>query len=411
MQYCGEDVTEIQVKPDGCWRVKPDSERGVLAQWHNADGTLCVPAEGEVKPKIDVLKQVKQEGISECHSSLKLQIKNRNGVWEVSKPDGLNIFTPGNNRLQDKFEDPGQQVIMSSSATGSGRDGEDASVNQDGGGNFDFPTNPGPELDSISLNIDNTYPFPERNTSAPMGDAEVIVLSDSEEENDHIISSGALYNHSRADSGGISFPIPTGIPDSYPEDCTAGPGGSSCLGLFSATDDDFGMPGSLWQLPTGGQSGPGFQFFGADVSDALADLQHNPMNCPTSMNGYTLGPEAAMGSGALVPDSSIGRSDTDMNDGLVDNPLAFSGDDPSLQIFLPTRSSDASAPTDLRSQAGVSNGIRTDDWISLSLGGSSGGHVESPAPNGLNTRQQLPSKDGSDMESLTDTGLFLFFNC
>ena len=46
MQSCGEDVTEIQVKPDGCWRVKPKNERGILAQWHNADGTLCPLVEG-----------------------------------------------------------------------------------------------------------------------------------------------------------------------------------------------------------------------------------------------------------------------------------------------------------------------------------------------------------------------------
>ncbi|XP_034687571.1 E3 SUMO-protein ligase SIZ1 isoform X2 [Vitis riparia] len=400
MQSCGEDVTEIQVKPDGCWRVKPENERGILAQWHNADGTLCPLAEGEFKPKMDVLKQIKQEGISECHSSLKLQIKNRNGVWEVSKPDEMNTLTC--NRLQEKFEDPGQQVIpMSSSATGSGRDGEDPSVNQDGGGNYDFSTNPGIELDSISLNIDNNaYAFPERNTPAPMGDTELIVLSDSEEENDTLMSSGTLYNNSRADAGGINFSIPTGIPDSYAEDPTAGPG----LGLFSTADDDFGMSGSLWPLPPGTQPGPGFQFFATDVSDALADLQHNPINSPTSMNGYTLGPEAVMGSAALVPDPSIGRTDTDMNDGLVDNPLAFGGDDPSLQIFLPTRPSDASVPTDLRNQADVSNGSRADDWISLRLGGSSGGHVESPAANGLNTRQQLPSTDG-DMDSLADTDL------
>lgn len=411
MDCCGEDVTEIQVKPDGSWRVKPEHDRGILAQWHNADGTLCVPAEEEVKPKMDGLKQIKQEGISECHSSLKFQIKNRNGLWKVSRADEMNTPTSVN-RLQKRFEDPGQQVIpMSSSATGSGRDGEDPSVNQDVGGNFDFSTNPGIELDSISLNIDNAYAFPERNSSAPVGDAEVIVLSDSEEEDDTLISSGTLYN-TRPDAGGINFPIPTGIPDSYPEDPTAGPGGSSCLGLFSGPDDDLLMPGSLWHLPPGSQPGPGFQFFGTDtdVSEALADLQQNPINCPTSMNGYALGPETGMGSGALVPDTSFGRTDADMNDGLVDNPLAFGGDDPSLQIFLPTRPSDASVPNNSRNQADVSNGVRTDDWISLRLGGGSGAHVESPVANQLNTRQQVPSKD-SDMDALVDTGLPPNFTC
>ncbi|KAL5581207.1 hypothetical protein UlMin_013649 [Ulmus minor] len=407
MRGCGEDVTEIEVKPDGSWRAKAKSESerrdlGDLWQWHSPDGTLCVPSDGEIKSKTEMLKEVKQEGMSESHPGLKLGMKkNRNGIWEVSKPEDMNA-SAGNR--QDCFGKYEQKVIpMSSSATGSGRDGEDASVNQDGGGNFDF-TNNGVEMDSISLNVESVYGLSDQIPTALAGNAEVIVLSDSDDDNDLFISPH------QTDGSGVAFPVPPVIPDSYPEDPALGTGGN-CLGLFNANDDEFGMP--LWHIPPGNQAGPGFQLFGsdADVTDALVDLQHGSMNCSTSMNGYSLAPETAMGSAALVPDSSIGRSDTDMNDGLVDNPLAFANGDPSLQIFLPTRPSDVSMQSNFRDQADVSNGVRTEDWISLRLGdGASGSNVDSAATNGLNSKQQVPPRDGTSNPVSDPASLILGMN-
>ena len=410
MRHCVEDITEIEVKPDGSWRVKTKTESdhrdaGELGQWHNPDSTLCVPYTGELKSKVE-MKQIKQEGGSEGNAgaSLKLGIrKNCNGFWEVSKPDDMNTSSSG--RLQENFEHHEQKVIpMSSSATGSGRDGEDPSVNQDTGENFDFTSN-GMELDSLSLNVYPTYGFTDQNLSAPLGNAEVIVLSDSDDENDILISSGSVYKSNQNGGATISVPSPE-IADHFLEDPTLGTGGNSCLGLFNA--DEYGMP--LWPLPPGNQAGPGFQLFNSDVSDALVDLPHDPVNCPSSMDGYTLAPETVMRSTCLIPDSSIGRSDTDVNDGLVDNPLAFGREDPSLQIFLPTGPSDASMQSDMRDQADVSNGVRTDDWISLRLGGggATGNHGEAvPSTDRLNSRQQMLSREDC-MDSLAGTGLFRF---
>ncbi|KAJ0020113.1 hypothetical protein Pint_32210 [Pistacia integerrima] len=412
MRDCGEDIAEIEVKPDGSWRVKTKSESerrevGDLALWHFPDGSLCAPVE-EVKPKVETLKHVKQEGVSDGHIGLKLGIrKNRNGLWEVSKPEDVN--TSSGNRLSEKLENHEPKVIpMSSSGTGSGRDDEDPSVNQDGGGTFDF-TNNGIELDSRSLNVDPTYGFTDQNPSAPVANAEVIVLSDSEDENDLLISSGNVYGDNQTDAGGVNFSVPpSGIVDNFPETMgTIGTGGNSCLGLFAANDDDFGMP--LWSLPSGGQGPPGFQLFtsDADVPDALVGLQHGPINCPTQMNGYALAPDTSMGPSSLVSDSAIVQPTPDLSDGLVDNPLAFDREDPSLQIFLPTRPSDVSVQSDLRDQADMSNGIRTEDWISLRLGGgASGGHSEPPAANGLNARQPVQSREGA-MDSLADTASLL----
>ncbi|XP_022731163.1 E3 SUMO-protein ligase SIZ1-like isoform X2 [Durio zibethinus] len=407
MRNCGEDITEIEVKPDGSWRAKAKSENehrelGDLAQWHFPDGTLCGSGSAKANPRAETSKQIKMEGTSEGYTGLKLGIrKNSNGCWEVSKPEDMNTSS-GSRLPQERFEHHEQKIIpMSSSATGSGKDGEDPSVNQDGIGTYDF-TSSGVELESIPLNIDSAYDFPDRNPSAPAGNAEVIVLCDSDEENEILIPSATAYEDNHNDAGGLNFPVaPTGISLPYSEDPSLGPAGH--FGLFP---HEFDMP--LWPLPPETQEGPGFQLFGTDtdVTDALVDLGRNSLNCPSSMNGYTLDPETTMESATLVPGSSIGQTDMDINDGLVDNTL-FGGEDPSLKIFLPTRPSGVSVQSDLRDQADVSNGIRTDDWISLRLGGgASGGHGDSATVNGLNSRQQMPSRDCT-VNSLADTASLL----
>ena len=411
MKNCGEEIAEVEVKPDGCWRVKAknESERqelGTLAQWHHPDGSLIVSTD-EVK-SMENLK-LKQEGLSDSPiAGLKLGIrKNSNGVWEVSKPENTNTSS-GNNRLNEDLENHEHVIIpMSSSATGSGRDGDDPSVNQGGGGHIDHSTTNGIEMDSLCLNnVDLAYEYTAPNTSAQVGGAEVIVLSDSEEDNDLLVTPAIAYKNNRNDAtDGYSVPPPV-IVDSYTEEHNLG--GNSCLGLFP-NDDDFGMS-SLWPLPSGSQAGPGFQLFGsdADVSDALVHLQHDPMNCSSSLNGYALAPDTALGSGGILQESSAGRSVADLNGGLVDNPLAFGGDDPSLQIFLPTRPADSSMHNELRDQANVANGVCTEeDWISLRLGGGAGGNNgDAPTQNGLNSRHQIPTREGAK-NTLDDTGLLL----
>ncbi|KAI4334431.1 hypothetical protein L6164_019126 [Bauhinia variegata] len=409
MRACGEDVTEVEVKPDGSWRVKAKSESerwdlGTLSQWHLPDGTLCISTDGESK-RVETQKQIKQEGISDSPTGLKIGIrKNSNGFWEVSKPEDTNTSS-GNNISKENIGNPQHVVIpMSSSATESGRDGDDPSVNQGGGGHIDFSPNNGMEMDSISLNANSAYGFTEHNTPAPMGGTEVIVLSDSEEENELLISATS-YKNNGTDAGGVAYSVPpSGIADSYVDDPALG---GNSFGLFNANDDEYGMP--LWSLHSGTQGGPGFQLFtsDADVSDALVHLQHGPINCSSSMNGYALAPDATLESKTFIPDSSASRSDPDLNGGLVDNPLAFAGEDPSLQIFLPTRPAESSMQHELRDQADVSNGVCNEDWISLRLGGAaSGSNGEPTTTNGLNSRQQIPSADNAT-DTLADTASLL----
>ncbi|XP_075519888.1 E3 SUMO-protein ligase SIZ1 isoform X2 [Primulina tabacum] len=415
MRTCGEDVTEIEVKPDGSWRVKADGDcrgLGELGLWHLPDGTICAASmENESKPKPD-FKPIKQEVGSDNHAGLKLGIKkNQNGLWELNKPDGMHGI-PLENRFQENFGNKTliQNVIpMSSSATGSGRDGEDGSVNQDGGGNLDFSTANGIDYESFSLNIDPSSGFNDRNPSAPAGDIEVIVLSDSDEEITPLIPSEVVYNNSMSDAGGAPFTGPQdAIPDSYYDNTNLDNGGGTCLGLYSPNDDDFGI--NIWSLPSTSQGVPSFQLFDSDaeVPDPLMDIQHGSLNCSSTMNDFALAAaETGMGPSAFVPESTAQHSD--INNGLLDNPLAVNGNDPSLQIFLPTRPSDTPvAQSNMRDHQDHSHGsIRNEDWISLRLGdGGAAGQVDSATDNGLRRRQQLKSKDGA-LSSLADTASLL----
>ncbi|GER57694.1 DNA-binding protein with MIZ/SP-RING zinc finger [Striga asiatica] len=400
LQKCGEDVAEIEVKPDGSWRAKAEGgdrrALGELGLWHSPDGSICASMEAESKPKPE-LKPVKQEVGSDSNPGLRLGMrKNQNGRWVISPA----------NKTHENFQNSPNVIPMSSSATGSGRECEDASVNQDGGPTtLDFSTVNGVEYESISM-----INAAEANGFVPAGDAagDIIVLSDSDEEEiEPQTSSGAAVvykNSSGPDVGGPQFPsvVQNQIPDPYYENPALGNMGNSCLGLFNVNEDDFGM--NTWSLPSGNQGGAaGFQLFGSDVdvSDALVDMQQHqgPLNCSSSsMNGYTMTAEtAAMGSAALVPESTSGPGQrSNVNDGLIDNPLAFGGNDPSLQIFLPTRPSgmqlnlrDADVPN---SGAG---GVGTEDWISLRLGDGVGGRQGETGPGArVGSGQQVQSGDG-----------------
>ncbi|PIA38617.1 hypothetical protein AQUCO_02700085v1 [Aquilegia coerulea] len=394
MRECGEDVTDIDVKPDGSWRAKNEFERRDLAQWHFPDGSLCVSTDRDVKLNLESLKQVKQEGGSEGHTGLKLGIKkNHNGIWQVSRPDNLQSLS-SESPFEEKFVNQCQKVIpMSSSATGSYRDGEDPSVNQDGAGPFDFSANNGNELDSISLNFDPGYGAANRVPSAPTVNADIIVLSDSEDENENLVSSEGLYGAGQADVNGIQFSVPLpGVPDPYPEEP-----GVSTSGLFPCNGDDIGVP--IWSsLTSGTQGGTGFQLFNTQA-DTIADVHHSSTTCPTSLNGYTLCPDTIESSQQVS--YSVCPSSSNGNGALVDNPLAFGADDPSLQIFLPSRPATVSVQADAREQPELSNGLRSEDWISLRLGGGNGGG-ESLGANGLSSTPHVPSKEASLLLSMTD---------
>ncbi|WMV32521.1 hypothetical protein MTR67_025906 [Solanum verrucosum] len=390
LQTCGEEVSEIEVKPNGSWRAKAEGDRrsiGDLGRWHLPDGTLIESQDIESKPKPGILKHVIQEGGSEsCGLKVGLK-KNRNGLWEINKPEDMQTFPQGDG-VRENVENHVQNIIpMSSSATVSGKEGEDPSVNQDGLVNFDFPTN-GFELETISPNFAPAYGCNDRNPPAPARGAEVIVLSDSDEENEPFISSASIYNNNHTNAPVVSFAgRPKGISASCHDNRTLVNDGNSCLGLFNANDNEFVM--NMWPLPTVNQEGPSFQLFGSA-------MHQGSINRASSTNGYSLAADTGIGSCTLLPESSVDHMNAVMNDGLNNNTVLCDGIQGSLHIFLPLPLN-VSVEADVR-QPGVSTGVHTEDWVSLRLGAGGGSAVA----NGLNSGKPLQTKDSS-LNALADT--------
>ncbi|PQP99383.1 hypothetical protein Pyn_11937 [Prunus yedoensis var. nudiflora] len=206
MLKCGEDITEINVQPDGSWSAKTKGEFSDLVQWHLPDGSLCAAA-----------------------------------------------------------------------ATGSGRD--DEGMNQ----NCNVSANDDNEINSASRNFDPTFAV-MNGGSAQAGNADIIILSDSEEEDVHLVSPGTVYNTLPVGGSGCSLSVPPGFSGSYAQDPALKACASSSLGLFNETGNDIGM--SQYPYPSGTEADPGFQLFGtdSDISDAFIDLEQTAVahSAPTN---------------------------------------------------------------------------------------------------------------------------------
>jgi hypothetical protein len=393
MRHCGEDITEINVKPDGSWSAKTRGEYSDLAEWHFPDGSLYI-AKDEATSNLEFLRQIKLEDNIEEHGNLEIGIKkNHCGVRFTERQ---HVVLSYRNQMEENYEKSGLNVItMSSSATGSGKDDENPSINQDCGGHIDISINDGNEI--ISIPHDSPPAFGILNGSSGLGeDADIIVLSDSEEENDHVRSLSALPR----------------IPDSYVEDPAPNVSVSSCLGLFNGSGSGSGNGNgseielSPWPYSLGPQAGPAFQLFGpdSDVSDAFIDLEHTSVSFLAQMNGKVQASTSIANSGVQVLSSSVCHTNNGIESALVDNPLAFVGEEPSMQNFLPTQPADMLDQSIMEHQPPGSY----EDWISLRVGskgesvhGDFGAHVVAAAPNGLDLINPNGSNEGTIKEFIS----------
>ncbi|KAJ1261389.1 hypothetical protein BS78_09G026000 [Paspalum vaginatum] len=389
LHNCSEDVNELDVKPDGSWRVKGDAATRELCQWHMPDGTPCESKE-VINPGAANVNESTREGTSDGHRSLKLGIKrNPNGIWQVSsKADDKKPSVAGN-IMQNNSGFPVQNIIPSS-PTGSYWDGEDPSVNQEGGGiQFDISLNQ--EFDSFARNLGQTYNTEDRQQQNQHNTADVIVLSDSDEENDTIVHPPAIYDNNPATNGN-NFPFITdgsrsGYPERYQENAGVGTSG---LGLLNTNASDFEI--NNWQMPSYPQPEQGFQFFGTDndVANPFAG-SHSSFNI--AADDYSLDCNIGIEEPSAAHDISICRSSNGMHGSLVDNPLALAGDGDHLQIFLPSQPS-TTPLQELSEQANTANGLHPDDWrISLTLAAGGGGNEESTNVDGLKSHAEAPSKE------------------
>ncbi|GFZ14805.1 DNA-binding protein with MIZ/SP-RING zinc finger, PHD-finger and SAP domain-containing protein [Actinidia rufa] len=209
---CGEDVTEIEVKPDGSWRMKNRHQFENLKQWHLPDGSICVSAI-EIVSKLES-RQLEEEGI--------VGHTNPNQVRKTR-----DMQTSCRNQLGEYIENYSQNIItMSSSSSESHRADEGYSVNQDGNGHFDISANNGYEVNNISY-MNTTAMTLNENTNAALENMDVIILSDSEEENANLTSPETLTITQAIQNGGHSLPAAPTIFNTYPEGSS-----SSCWSKF-----------------------------------------------------------------------------------------------------------------------------------------------------------------------------------
>jgi E3 SUMO-protein ligase PIAS1 len=244
IQTCGDDISEIDVKPDGSWRAKGGAEFKDLMQWHLPDGTLCMSTEIGSKPDMGGLKhELKEETLPEEMSCrLKLGIRrNNDGKWEISKRVDANLRPSPVNNQKRHFEN-GKQVTHTSNTNH--EIAKDGSSNSEPG-QLDNPTN-------------NVY---DLNTSP--GDEHVpIVLSDSDDENVTVLSPSDVLCGSANDTGN-QFPPPN------PSETSGGPDETSFF--LNESLDDLGL--AFWEYPSGTQ-----EISATQGMDHLGERQHYPAN-------------------------------------------------------------------------------------------------------------------------------------
>ncbi|KAL9402626.1 hypothetical protein Peur_006475 [Populus x canadensis] len=403
MGHCEEDITEIEVKPDGSWTAKTEVEIGDLGQWHFPDGSLCAFMD-EVTSCYEISRQIEKGDGLKAHGSPEIRIKSNLGGMMQGRKHQL-AFCSSKNQIEGNFVNQGQRTkTMSSSTTGSSKYEEDPSINQDYSGHVEISPSNVNEINSICHYFDPTLAI-NSGSFVPSGNADIIVLSDSDEENVNLVPPQTVYDTCPVDGSCSSLVANPGIADSYLEDLALDAGADSCFDLFDTGLNDVGM--SSWSFSSGTQAGAHFQLFNtdSDVSDAFIDLEHSSISCAAPMNGSTLASTPTITSGGEVPDSLACDANVDMDVGLVDNPMRFVSEDPSLQTFLPTQP----VQPDLVHQPPVSNPVPTEDWISLRLGSTNesfGSHtMDRPhraARDGVDLRNQLGLNQATSVAALND---------
>eukprot|EP01018_Ginkgo_biloba_P026241 Gb_39446 [translate_table: standard] len=394
-----EDVTEVEVKPDGCWRPKHDGKNKILEQWHLPDGSIDMKNQ-DVKSHQVIPKKVKQEGgVSEDRVTLNIGIKrNWHYKWEVSGTK--NIQSSGANNMSCVNDKQKLEIMPhNSSATASNRLDEDESVNQEASWNLDFSANNDADIDSVSLgNVHPTSKVVKPIHSQPPNEAEIILLSDSEEEkgDDPNIGSSTTSVYVGSDNHGPGGLLRLNCHEALPEDPQVDcngipfvPASSSVLpGSFCEVNslpgnvnpplDLFGGSGEfgLSHWPVHAQN-PTFQFGeNEDVPAITANSWYDSATHPTAFNLYGVDPQQQDNRlfGSRISEyshafhSQPGYLNTQADDGLNDNLRGIGSADVPLQFFLPPQPEQVAIEGDrMESSITLNDAVQT-DWISLGLG-------------------------------------------
>ncbi|KAM3274168.1 hypothetical protein ACQJBY_043376 [Aegilops geniculata] len=257
IQSCEDDVSEIDVKPDGSWRVKGGAELKDLTRWHLPDGTLSVATNIGSKINTSIVKhEIKEESLSDqLGSRIKLGIrKNNNGKWEITKRGDVNSTQSSDSDHPEHFKNGN---FITPTSNNDHEDTEDLEPGQ-----YDYPMSNVHDLDSSP--IDEHVPAVSR-------EQDIIVLSDSDDDNVTVLSPNAL-NSSSADDTGVPFPPNPPETKGTSEEQPGGGLDEASFLMFSEDFDDLGQL-SFWQYPSNPQDHPGLQ-----LTNNLGEVQNNIAN-------------------------------------------------------------------------------------------------------------------------------------
>ena len=267
MRSCGEEINEIDMKPDGSWRVKNARQLGDLAQWHHPDGS----------PEILSSIEISRRNLLECNTS-KLDVDNN--------VDGSQRICHSFMNQEDEVEFDQKNIItMSSTTTGNGKDEEEPSINQNDGEQFGIPDSNENEISSVLHVSFGTQEVSGRSSTLPSANADVIILSDSEDDDVSLVEPATVPVNCHADHDGYPLSAPAKILNSSP---VVASGEGPCV--FSG--NDYGVLNSGCPFLSHSQGVSGIDFFGS--SGAM--LEHNsgshsePVNCVLITTDSTLDP-------------------------------------------------------------------------------------------------------------------------
>lgn len=252
IQSCEDDVCEIDVKPDGSWRVKGGAKLKDLARWHLPDGTLCVATSIGSRPNTDIVKEeIKEVSPSEqlgCRIKLGIR-KNNNGKWEITKRGDVNSMPSSDNDQSENFEN-GNSVSSTS--------------------NIDLENTEDSEPGQCVHDLDSS-PVDEHVPPVPI-EQDIIVLSDSDDDDDNVmvLSSNAL-NCNSADYTGDPFPPnPPKTSGTSKEQPDGAPVEASFL-MLTEDFEELGLP--FWGYPSNPQDDPAIE-----STNGLGEVQNFAAN-------------------------------------------------------------------------------------------------------------------------------------
>eukprot|EP00249_Psilotum_nudum_P024025 c29064_g1_i1 orf=658-3456(-) len=448
MKGYSEDVTEIEMKPDGFWRPKLEGDEKAREPWRSPNGSISLANSiQKVSTQQESLKAVKvEEGLSIERMPLKLGMKRtKDGLWKLNGARDFSV--PGRNQMQNN-----RVISRSSSATAS--NDEDPSVNQESSDHINHYRRDEGEVNSIILETMNVWQADGPASAEPdlPRTSEVIVLSDTEEENvdDFILGSTTGTVFGGRDMGQVSIRrlhSPATLTQEAQSDCNG-------LGLVPVTGDllentterlqsftqedvehtavgtpldflgsgggDLPLPAekdNYWDLPS--QTAP-FEFFGSDISCGNPN-NHCGQLCPIPAQAiarpvYGLSPQhqrenSVQGTGFVDYTGPVGGSQAylaaDSNGDAAENTRDLHTADSSLRLFLPEQPSRSSLEPSLHEPLVPSPEGIQEDWFSLSLGGSENQlNMQNNTTSSFQEGEQ-PDQERGHLDSLVNTASVL----